>query len=92
MRPEPALSVGRAAEPYAHMAMEVQAANIAADLTSRRYSSFSDATRAVLEMLERQLPAGAMFVAHLDHDENRFRVLDARGDETFDLGPGVSML
>jgi hypothetical protein len=42
-------------------------------------------------MLERQLPGGAMFVAHLDHDENRFRVVDARGDETFDLGPGVSM-
>ncbi|MBN1528983.1 MAG: sensor domain-containing diguanylate cyclase [Thermoleophilaceae bacterium] len=71
--------------------MDGQAVNAAADLTARRFSSFSEATRAVLEMLEEQLPAGAVFVAHFDDAEDRWRVLDARGDSSFDLAPGTSM-
>ena len=71
--------------------MDGQAVNAAADLTARRFSSFSEATRAVLEMLEEQLPSGAVFVAHFDDSEDRWRVLDARGDSSFDLAPGASM-
>lgn len=65
-------------------------ANAAAELTGQRFNSFSDATRAVLEMLEQQLPGSAVFVGHFDEGET-FRIVDSRGDASFDLEAGTTV-
>lgn len=71
--------------------MDSVAVSHAADLTATRFHSFSEATRGVLEMLERQLPGSAVFVGHLDGDDQRFRIVDARGEASFDLEAGASI-
>src|SRR5689334_8713279 len=71
--------------------MKAGAVNAAAKLTASRFASFSEATRAVLEMLEQQLPGSAVFVGHFDDEQDRFRIIDARGDSSFELEPGASI-
>jgi GGDEF domain-containing protein len=50
-----------------------------ARLTERRFQSFSEATDAVLDLLERELPADTILIGQLDWGEHQFRILDARG-------------
>ncbi len=50
-----------------------------AQLTVRRFASFSDAADAVLDVLEAEIPAETILIGRCDWSEGWFRVLDARG-------------
>jgi len=50
-----------------------------AQLSGRSFASFAEATTAVLELLEDQLPASVVWVGHFDCEERVLRVVDARG-------------
>jgi len=67
------------------------AVSAAAQLSGRSFEGFSEATMAVLEMLEHQLPESAVFVAHLDHGRRVWRLVDARGGGSFDAAPGLEL-
>lgn len=57
----------------------------AAAASSASYRSFADATRAVLDLLERHLPPSAIFLAHLDRGQDIHRIVDTRGGDAFGL-------
>ncbi len=69
--------------------MRREAVSAAAELSGRSFDGFPDATRSVLEALESQLPGSALFVARIDHEENELKIIDARGDESFNLSAGA---
>lgn len=71
--------------------MNDAAVSAASRITATAFSSFSDATRGILEMLETQLSGSVVFVGHLDHEQDRFWIVDARGDESFGLQSGSSV-
>jgi diguanylate cyclase (GGDEF)-like protein len=50
----------------------------AAAATTTTYRTFADATRSVLDLLERQLPDAALYLAHLDRGELIHRIVDTR--------------
>src|SRR4051812_5458013 len=52
---------------------------------SATYRSFADATRAVLDLLERHLPGSAVFMAHLDRGQFIHRIVDVRGGADYGL-------
>jgi diguanylate cyclase (GGDEF)-like protein len=54
------------------------------------YRSFADATRAVLDLLDRHLPEATVFLAHLDRAQGLHRVVDSRG-ATFGLRANHTM-
>ncbi len=56
-------------------ASAIQAATAA---TSATYRSFADATRSVLDLLERHLPDAVLYLAHLDRAQFIHRIVDAR--------------
>src|SRR3954451_2069077 len=58
--------------------MESGAIKAAAVASATPYRSFADATRAVLDLLERQLPGVAVFLAHLDRGHDIHRIVDTR--------------
>ncbi len=60
-------------------------------LSQRGFSSFPDATRAVLEALEAQFATSAVFVGYLDDVGDRFWIIDSAGDETFGLDAGMQL-
>lgn len=60
-------------------------------LSATAFSSFSDATRAILEMLEQQLPGSAVFVGHLDEPNGKFAIIDSRGSAYVPLPPGAEL-
>lgn len=51
-----------------------------AQLTERRFTSFSDAADAVLDVLDAELQARAILIGRCDWTEGMFRILDGRGD------------
>jgi diguanylate cyclase (GGDEF)-like protein len=53
--------------------------------TPAPYRSFADATRAVLELLERHFEGCAVFLAHLDRAHATHRIVDVRGGAPFGL-------
>ena len=57
----------------------------AAAASATTYRSFADATRSVLDLLERHLPPSAVFLAHLDRGQDIHRVVDTRGGAAFGL-------
>jgi GGDEF domain-containing protein len=59
--------------------MAQSALHALAQLTERRFTSFSDAADAVLDVLEAELPAQAILIGRCDWTEGMFRILDARG-------------
>jgi diguanylate cyclase (GGDEF)-like protein len=63
----------------------------AAAASAATYESFADATRGVLDVLERHVPAAAVFLAHLDRAQSTFRVVDVRGGSTFGLRPNLAL-
>ncbi len=71
--------------------MDPTVLSAASRLSGRSFEGFSEATQAVLEMLERQLPESAVFVAHLDHDQQLWRLVDARGAGSFTAAPGMTL-
>src|SRR3954470_11854301 len=59
--------------------MDTSAIQAAAAATTATYRSFADATRSVLDLLERHLPDSGLFMAHLDRSQSIHRIVDARG-------------
>ena len=58
--------------------MDVSAIQAAAAATTANYRSFADATRSVLDLLERHKPGCAVYMAHLDRGQFIHRIVDAR--------------
>src|SRR5215208_5924106 len=65
--------------------MDTSAITAAAKAASASYRSFADATRAVLDLLERHMPEATLFLAHLDRGEFIHRIVDARKGGEFGL-------
>lgn len=58
---------------------------IQAAVSASAYASSADATRSVLDLLERQLPDAGVFLAHLDRHQDIHRIVDVRGGAPFRL-------
>ena len=58
--------------------MDASAIKAAAAASSATYRSFADATRSVLDLLERHMPDAVVFLAHLDRGQFIHRIVDAR--------------
>jgi diguanylate cyclase (GGDEF)-like protein len=65
--------------------VDTSAIQAAAAATTANYRSFADATRSVLDLLERHLPESVLFLAHLDRAQFIHRIVDARN------GSGVGL-
>jgi diguanylate cyclase (GGDEF)-like protein len=65
--------------------MDVSAIQAAAAATTATYRSFADATRSVLDLLERHKPGCAVFMAHLDRGQFIHRIVDVRSGGDFNL-------
>ena len=65
--------------------MDTSAIQAAAAATTATYRSFADATRSVLDLLERHFPEAVLFLAHLDRGQFIHRIVDARN------GAGVGL-
>jgi diguanylate cyclase (GGDEF)-like protein len=59
--------------------MDVGAINAAAAASAASYRSFADATRSVLDLLERLMPGTGLYLAHLDRTHAVHRIVDTRG-------------
>jgi diguanylate cyclase len=62
-----------------------------AQLCARRFSSLGDAVRSVLDLLERELPAGRVIFAELNYNTDEYRVLDSRGTGVDALAAGARL-
>jgi diguanylate cyclase len=51
-----------------------------AQVCSHSFASLGDAVRSMLDLLDRQLPAGRIVFGELNYNTDEYRVLDARGD------------
>src|SRR3954452_15793729 len=71
--------------------MESGAIQAAADLSAASYRSFADATRAVLDVLETQIPGTAIFLAHLDRGHAIHRIVDTRNGGEFGLRSNLAL-
>src|SRR4051794_31577887 len=58
--------------------MDASAIKAAAAATATTYRSFADATRSVLDLLERHMPDAVLFLAHLDRGQFIHRIVDSR--------------
>src|SRR3954452_4375673 len=58
--------------------VDASAIKAAAAATSTTYQSFADATRSVLDLLERHMPDAVLFLAHLDRGQFIHRIVDSR--------------
>ncbi|MGH2948922.1 MAG: GAF domain-containing protein, partial [Solirubrobacteraceae bacterium] len=65
--------------------MDASAIKAAAAASSASYRSFADATRSVLDLLERHMPDAVLYLAHLDRGQFIHRIVDARN------GTGVGL-
>src|SRR5919107_4229442 len=65
--------------------MDVSAIQAAAAATTATYRSFADATRSVLDLLERYKPGCAVYMAHLDRGQFIHRIVDVRGGADYGL-------
>lgn len=70
--------------------MESRASQVAAASVAT-YASAAEATRSVLDMLERHLPHAGVFLAHLDRAQDMHRIVDVRGGRAFGLYPNQSI-
>jgi len=59
-------------------AMDAGAIKAATAASAASYRSFADATRAVLDLLERLMPDTALYLAHLDRTHAVHRIVDTR--------------
>jgi diguanylate cyclase (GGDEF)-like protein len=65
--------------------MDASAIRAAAQASAATYRSFADATRSVLDLLERHLTPASVFLAHLDRGQSVHRIVDVRGGAAFGL-------
>src|SRR6185437_3685036 len=67
------------AQPGPTMArVDASAIKAAAAATATTYRSFADATRSVLDLLERHMPDAVLYLAHLDRQQFIHRIVDTR--------------
>jgi diguanylate cyclase (GGDEF)-like protein len=62
-----------------------------ARLAERRFTSFSEAADAVLDLLEAELPPGSILLGRVDWDEAELRLIDVRGAAGAQLSAGSSL-
>ena len=74
-----------------HVVMDVDAIKAAAAASAVSYRSFADATRSVLDLLERQFPEAAVYLAHLDRGQDIHRIVDTRNGERFGLRSNLAI-
>ena len=65
--------------------MDVGAIKAAAVASAASYRSFADATRSVLDLLERLMPGCALYLSHLDRSHDVHRIVDTRGGSALGL-------
>jgi hypothetical protein len=65
--------------------METGAIKAAAAASAASYRSFADATRSVLDLLERLMPGTTLYLAHLDRTHAVHRIVDTRGGTSLGL-------
>src|SRR5215204_1085249 len=65
--------------------MDAGAIKAAAAASTASYRSFADATRSVLDLLERLLPGCALYLSHLDRAHAVHRIVDARAGAALGL-------
>jgi diguanylate cyclase (GGDEF)-like protein len=66
-------------------AVDVGAIQAAAAASAASYRSFADATRSVLDLLERLMPGCALYLSHLDRAHEVHRIVDTRGGAALGL-------
>src|SRR5262245_816144 len=71
--------------------MDTSAIQAAAAATSATYRSFADATRSVLDLLERHMPSAGLYLAHLDRGQFIHRIVDTRNGADFGLRSNQAM-
>ncbi|WP_051323806.1 sensor domain-containing diguanylate cyclase [Candidatus Solirubrobacter pratensis] len=71
--------------------MDTSAIQAAAAATSATYRSFADATRSVLDLLERHMPSAGLYLAHLDRGQFIHRIVDARNGMEYGLRSNQAM-
>ena len=59
--------------------------------TARSFFDFSEATATVLDLLEKQMPDCAVFVAYHDDNAKLLRIVDFRGVDRFGIHSGQTM-
>jgi diguanylate cyclase (GGDEF)-like protein len=64
--------------------VDTRASQVAA-ASAATYASSAEATRSILELLERQLPGAGVFLAHLDQALDVHRIVDVLGGGPFNL-------
>jgi diguanylate cyclase (GGDEF)-like protein len=62
-----------------------------ARLAERRFSSFSEAADAVLDLIEAELPPGSVLLGQVDLEEQEYRLIDVRGEAVASLHPGSTL-
>jgi diguanylate cyclase (GGDEF)-like protein len=65
--------------------MEMGAIKAAAAASAASYRSFADATRSVLDLLERLMPGCALYLSHLDRAHSVHRIVDTRAGAALGL-------
>ena len=65
--------------------MDVGAIQAAAAASAASYRSFADATRSVLDLLERLMPGCALYLSHLDRAHSVHRIVDTRAGSALGL-------
>src|SRR4051794_4079396 len=71
--------------------MESGAIKAGVQASAAQYRSFADATRAVLNLLEQQIPDAAVFLAHLDRSHDVHRIVDTRNGGEFGLRSNLAL-
>src|SRR4051794_5401078 len=71
--------------------VDVRATQAAADARTTTYRSFADASRSVLDLLERHMPHSAVFLAHLDRGQLIHWIVDVRRGSGFGLRSNQSL-
>ncbi len=66
-------------------------ASVAQELSGRSFGSYAEAIRGVLELLETLLPDSNVVLGQLDAGGEAFSLIDAHGETSFPLRPGVAV-
>jgi diguanylate cyclase (GGDEF)-like protein len=72
-----------------NVGMDASAINTAVG-SAASYRSFADATRSVLDLLERLMPGCSLYLSHLDRTHSVHRIVDTRGGEALGLRCNLS--
>jgi len=70
--------------------LQAESLGAVAELSTRSFADFPEATRAVLSVLERQLQGSAVIAGYFDRSRDRYWVIGSAGDESFGLESGAN--